>query len=371
MKLCTKVLILAMACTATGYGQGADLSGTWQGTLMRGRPLRNVFRISKVDGVYKATDFSIDLTDSPANPAYVRSTTLEGMTVRMDILAVGAVFEGKLSPDGNTITGTWTQGSSQPLVLVRATSETAWPLPPVPQRLPLMGADAKPSFGVAIIRPSNPDARSMRFLARGRRYTTTNTSLRDLLLEAYELHPRQLTGLQGWMETDKWDVSGLPDLDGLPSWEQWKAMLRRLLGERFQLKFHTEQKELSVYELTSLKPAAAAASKLSPSEGNADGVPHLNFRGAGHLLAQNSNMKDLAEMMQQHMVDRPVVDQTAILGRFDFRLDWAPDDAPADLTEASPALFQAIQDQLGLRLTAKHEQVNVMVIDHAEKPSAN
>jgi len=122
-----------------------------------------------------------------------------------------------------------------------------------------------------------------------------------------------------------------------------------------------------VYELTVGKTGA----KLTPSEGNADGVPHLNGQGPGHLLGQNSNMKDLAELLQQHILDRPVVDRTGLAGRWDFRLDWTPDDVPSDAADAPPSLLQALQDELGLKLTATRALVDVMVVDHAEKASAN
>jgi len=361
---------VAMMCVGACPAQDATLgvTGTWQGTLQGRGPLRNVIVISKADGDgYKATDYSIDLRDTPVNPAYVKSVTVVGSAVRLDILAVGAVFEGRLSADGNTIAGTWTQGASQPLVLVRATDATAWTIPEGPVKIPPMAADAQPVFEVATIRPSSPDARGMRFLARGRHYTTTNTSLHALLMEAYALHPRQLTGGPGWMDTEKWDINGLPDLAGLPSWEQWKSMLQKLLIERFQLKFHTGQKEMAVYELT----VGKTGPKLTPSGGNADGVPHLNGQGPGHLLGQNSSIKDLAELLQQHIVDRPVVDRTGVAGRFDFRLDWLPDDMPSDASDAPPALLKALEEELGLKLTATRAMVDVMVVDRAEKPSAN
>jgi len=364
------VVTVAMLCVGAGWGQDTvvDISGTWQGTLLAGRaPQRNVIKITKDGSGYKALDYGIDLRDSPVNPAYVKSVTVQGLAVRLDILAIGAVFDGKLSADGDTITGTWKQGAAQPLVLVRATNETAWTIPEGPAKIPPMPENAQPVFDVATIRLSNPEARGMRFLARGRHFSTTNTSLNALLLQAYELHPRQLTGGPGWMDSEKWDIAGQPDLDGLPSEEQWKAMLQKLLVERFQVKFHIEKKEMAVYELTVVK----AGPKLTPSEGNPDGVPHINGRGAGHMHAQYTNMRDWADMLQQHIVDRPVVDRTGLAGHFDFLLDWTPDDAQPDPADPLPGLFRAMEQELGLKLTATRAVVDVMVVDHAEKASAN
>jgi uncharacterized protein (TIGR03435 family) len=93
-------------------------------------------------------------------------------------------------------------------------------------------------------------------------------------------------------------------------------------------------------------------------------------------------MKEFTEMMQSAVLDRPVLDQTGLTGRYDFQLNWTPDDSqfggmgakvppPTDAADAPPNLYTAIQEQLGLKLEATKAPAEVMVIDHAEKPSAN
>jgi uncharacterized protein (TIGR03435 family) len=106
------------------------------------------------------------------------------------------------------------------------------------------------------------------------------------------------------------------------------------------------------------------------------------FRGLGVLPASNATMQDFAGLLQSAVLDRPVVDQTGLTGRWDFTLSWTPDEsqfvgmgikvpAPSDKPDAPPGLFTAIQEQLGLKLDSIKAPVDVLVIDHVEKPSAN
>lgn len=84
-------------------------------------------------------------------------------------------------------------------------------------------------------------------------------------------------------------------------------------------------------------------------------------------------MADIADALGQGVLNRPVVDQTGLTGRFDLRLMWTPD-GPATATEsadAPPDLFTAIQEQLGLKLASTKAPVDVLVIDHVERPSPN
>jgi len=76
-------------------------------------------------------------------------------------------------------------------------------------------------------------------------------------------------------------------------------------------------------------------------------------------------------MLQSTMPDRPVVDQTGLSGRFDFLLKWTPDGAQTEDPNAPPAIFTAIQEQLGLKLEPVKALVDVLVIDHVERPSEN
>jgi uncharacterized protein (TIGR03435 family) len=241
-----------------------------------------------------------------------------------------------------------------------------------------MAADADPSFEVATIKPSDPSRPGRLFRALPGRYTTINTTLNDLIGYTYGLHARQVTGAPDWVGTEKYDLDGKPDGEGQPNEAQWKTMIQKLLADRFQLKFHHETKELSVYALV----VAKGGPKTTKSDGDPNGPPSLMFRGLGNLPVRNATMADFVSVMQRAVLDRPVVDQTRLEGRYNFALNWTPDETQfaslggvppgiGDKPDAPPDLFTAIQQQVGLKLEATKAQVDVMVIDKVEKPSAN
>jgi uncharacterized protein (TIGR03435 family) len=354
-----------------------DISGTWQGTLHGGKDLRTVLKISKGDGnSLKAQMYSIDQGPG-AIP--ITSINLQGSKVKYSIMMIDGSYEGKLSADGKTISGTWSQGGHPlPLEFKRATPETEWTIPEAPARMKPMAADAKPVFEVATIKPSKPDEKGKGFLMRGHEFKTMNTSLADLLTFAYGVHGRQIIGGQPWITADKFDIQSQPDLEGAPNDKQLKAMVQKLLTDRFKLAFHQEQKELSVYALV----VAKGGPKLTKSQGDPNGLPGLFFRGLGVLPCQNATMADLAGVLQGAVLDRPVVDQTGLQGRFDFMLKWTPDESqfgglgvkvppPSNAADAPPNLFAAVQDELGLKLDSTKASVNVLVLDRVEKPSEN
>ncbi len=353
------------------------IADTWQGTLHAGKDLRTVVKISKADGGgYKAVFYSID---QGGDPLPVTKITLDGTTVKMSLTMIGGSYEGKLSADGKTIAGNWTQGPTPlPLNLTRATPETEWTIPPPTPRIPPMDANANPSFEVATIKPSKPDTPGKMFRVNGRRFTTLNTTLSDMISFCYGIHPKQLIGAPAWVETDKFDIDAQPDGEGAPSDKQWKGMMQKLITERFKFTFHREKRDLSVYVLS----VAKTGSKLTRSEGDPNGLPGLFFRQLGDLNVRNANMADFAGLMQNAVLDRPVVDQTGLQGRFDFTLKWTPDDSQfagmgakippsTDSANAPPALYTAIQEQIGLKLDATKAPADVLVVDHLEKPTEN
>ena len=354
-----------------------SLADTWQGTLHAGRDLRTVVKISKADdGGYKALFYSID---QGGDPIPVTRITLDGPSVKMSLTAIDGTYDGKLGPDGKTITGTWTQGPDPlPLVLTRATVETAWTIPPPTPKLPPMAANANPSFEVATIKPSKPDEPGKAFLVKGRRFSTINSTLGDLISFAYGVQAKQVIGAPPWVETDKFDITATPDGEGEPNDRQWKGMLQKLITDRYKLAIHRDKKELSVYVLS----VGKGGPKLTKSDGDPNGLPGLFFRGLGDLNVRNGTMDDFAQLMQGAVLDRPIVDQTALAGRYNFTLKWTPDDSqfggfgvkippPKDAANAPPPLYTAIQEQIGLKLEATKAPAEVLVVDHVEKPSEN
>lgn len=368
---------IALVMLSAGALQAQDLAGTWQGTLQAGgRDLRIVIKVTNEGGALKAVMYSID---QGGQGMAASAVTLQGSTVKISVAGLGATYDGRLSADGTSITGTWTQGPAPvPLNLKRANSETAWAIPAPPAQMKPMAADATPVFEVATLKPSDPDRPGKAFTVRGRQFATLNTTLSDMITFAYGLHPRQVTGGPAWVESEKYDLTAKPDGEGQPNDKQWKAMVQKMLADRFKLAFHRDKKELSVYALVLGK----TPHKLTRSEGDPNGLPGMFFRGLGVLPVRNATMGDFAGVMQTAVLDRPVVDQTGLTGRWDFTLTWTPDDSqfggrggqappPADNVAAAPGLFTAIQEQLGLKLDATKAPVEVLVLDRVEKPTEN
>jgi uncharacterized protein (TIGR03435 family) len=233
-----------------------------------------------------------------------------------------------------------------------------------------MAANADPDWDVVTIRASDPNARRDGFDVRGRRVVVENKPVQDMLMVAYGLQKNQIIGLPDWAKTERLDVDGVPNVDGQPSWPQIAILMRKLLAERFGLKAHHEQREMQVYALT----VAKGGPKLEKSAGDPNGLPRQDAHTGGgerRVGFTNTSMKDLVlELLIE--VDRPVVDQTGLDGRYDFKLVYTKDEAnpPAD-GSAPPGLFTAIQEQMGLKLEPVKAPADVLVIDKVERPGAN
>ena len=364
-----------MAALSIGALLAQDMAGTWQGTLKnpKGKELRLVGKISKTNEKLAATFYSIDQGGAPINAGAV---TQQGVNIKIEIPAIGGTYEGKLSEDGKELTGTWTQGPPAPLNMVRATPETAWAIPEPPPPPKLMAADVDPAFEVATIKPSDPNRPGQSILVnRVGDFTTTNTTLKDLMIFAYGVHPGQIENLPSWAQDEKYDIVAKPDHEGVGNDVQIRSMMKKLLTDRFSLTFRRENKELSAYTLN----VGRSGHKLTVNESGGN-LPGFGGRGPGSIGVRNSTMAQFAGFLQARIVDRPVVDKTGLAGKYDFILTWRPDQLgptppnapapPADL-ESRPDIFGAMQEQLGLRFQAERTPVEVLVVEKAEKPSEN
>ena len=356
-----------------------NIADTWQGTVHAGRDLRTVVKISKTDdGGYKAVFYSID---QGGDSLPVSKITLEGTTVKM-ALAMGGTYEGRLSSDGKTITGALSQGP-KPLALnlTRATPETEWTIPPAePKQLP-MDANAHPTFAAATIKASPPNKPGKGLGFRDGHFVTMNTNLNELIGFAYGFHTMQIMDGPPWFGTDLYDIEAKPDTEGQPSLKQLQTMVQKLLADRFKLAFHHDKKELSAYVIT----VASGGPKMTRSTAGPNDPQGFRFGGLGDLMAKNLSVADFAAFMQSVVMDKPVVDQTGLPDRYDFALKWTPDDSQfaqfkgtspkvlpsTDDPNAPPALYTAVQAQLGLKMGPANVPDDVIVIDHVEKPSEN
>ncbi len=234
------------------------------------------------------------------------------------------------------------------------------------------------AFEVAMIRPVEHDAKGGRFLVmQGTdRFVAKDYTLKLLIAAAYDLNPRTVSGGPGWMDAEHFDITAVTPGGVKPTRAEQMAMLRSLLVERFRLAFHREEKEFSIYRLevgkggAKLKESAAAVD--APSQ-----LVSVVYPQKMVLPARNVSMGDFVAMLQRAVLDRPVVDKTGLMGRYDFDLEWAPDETqfggevPVAKDAAAPSFFTAVTEQLGLRVEATKGMVSALVVDRAERPSAD
>jgi uncharacterized protein (TIGR03435 family) len=234
-------------------------------------------------------------------------------------------------------------------------------------------------FEVATIKPVEYDPKGGRYIViqGNNRFVCKDYTLKLMIAAAYELNPAEVMGGPAWLESDHFDIAAVTPGDVRPTHDEQMSMLRNLLADRFKLTFHRESKEFSIYELS----VAKGGPKLKASSAAPDDPPQTISTVYPHRLvmpARNVAMSDFVSVLQRAILDRPVVDKTGLKGRFDFDLEWAPDEtqfggAISAAPEDSPSapLFSAIQQQLGLKLTATRGPVDTLVVDKVEGPSAN
>jgi uncharacterized protein (TIGR03435 family) len=237
-----------------------------------------------------------------------------------------------------------------------------------------------PAFEVATIKLTSPDerARYMRMQA-AHQFLAKAYTLKFLVAAAYNLPPRAISGGPDWIDFERYDILAATPGEARPTLDEQMAMLRNLLAERFKLAFHTEPKELPVFVLT----VAKGGIKLKESTAPPDEQPVLiNTVYPGEkifLPARNATMGQFASMLQRAVLDRPVVDKTNLSAKYDFDLEWTPDDnqfggnlPPVPPQNAvKPDLFAALQQQLGLRLDSSRAAIDAIVIDSVQKPTEN
>src|SRR3984885_14919329 len=224
------LLALGVVCGTMGAVQAAaqalpakdNITGTWQGTghVPGGHDLRFVLKIAKDEkGTLSATLYSIDQKEKPIAGDAVR---FEGGTLRFVNQFPGLTYEGKISADGHSISGSVTQSGSFPLVLERATPETEWATPaPTPQIVP-MATDAKPGVQRATVKPTQPGTQLFMLVTQGEKVVVKNFTLKYIIKFAYDMPERRIVGGPGWLDTEKWDIEVKPDTPGTPSLAQMK-----------------------------------------------------------------------------------------------------------------------------------------------------
>lgn len=224
-------------------------------------------------------------------------------------------------------------------------------------------SDVGQRFEVASIRPSTANPNSSGINTGNGRLTATNVTLKRCIMGAYGVGPNQIIGGPDWLDADRFDIAAKAEQ---PVGDHiLMTMLQTLLAERFTLGLHREMKPIESYVLE--------VAKNGPKLEKGDGKGSSTNSGRGEIVATNATMDRLAEILSRQM-DLPVINHTSLEGDFKLKLQWTPEGATAakstDTTDG-PSIFTAIQEQLGLRLHAQKVPVEVIVIDHVEKPSEN
>ena len=260
------------------------------------------------------------------------------------------------------------------------------------------------------------------------RVSYTLSTIRDLMVIAYGVHRYQITGGPNWLDSERFDIMAKVPEDATK--EQVKVMLQNLLAERFKLNLHRETKELPMYALmvagkgsrlkastaTDTPPREAPPPPPAPGKNGlkmgADGCPETPPMPAGRagnfmiitpngacMIATGQTIEALANQLSNQF-DRRVIDQTGLKGKYDVKLRYDPSSMPggrggpmpgammkgpgpgptggdpsdriAPDADQPPSIFNALEEQLGLKLEAKRGPVVLLVIDHVEKtPTEN
>lgn len=238
---------------------------------------------------------------------------------------------------------------------------------------------ASDTFEVATIKQVESDQKSPRFITMQgtHRFIEKDYTLKLLIAAAYDLNPKAISGGPEWIGAEHYDIVAVTPGEVRPSRDKQMAMLRSLLTDRFKLAFHREQKDFSIFELDVAKGGPKLKASTAPPDDPAALISTV-YPQRMLLPARNATMGEFASLMQRAILDRPVVDKTGLSGRYDFDLEWAPDQSQfgGDIPAASPdapsaPLFIAIQQQLGLKLEATKGPIAALVVDSAQRPSSN
>jgi uncharacterized protein (TIGR03435 family) len=374
--LCTAGLLLATT-SLHAQSQPQSIAGTWQGTLpiaatgqgsTGGNGVRIVFTIRKdPDNTLHAVMTPIDL----GNSTPLTSVTLSAPNVTF-ALGDSVIFRGKLSPDGHSIAGTWGEGGPQtlPLTLSLATEDTLWHR--AGPTLPPMAANADPSFDVATIKPAKLDEQHALFDLHARQFNATGMTATELIKVAYNVRGRQVLGGPPWLNDTRYDVVAEPDTPGLPSEDQTRSMVHKLLIERFHLVSHAGQQDYPVMALTldpkgpPPKPSDASVNPNGGISGHRDGDDIvIQFSGAIH---------DLLAWMMNTFQDKQLVDETGLTGNYDVTLRLAgmaaAQNGGVSSDDYGNALVLAAQ-HAGFKLINKKAPLPTVIVDHIDLPTPN
>jgi uncharacterized protein (TIGR03435 family) len=272
-----------------------------------------------------------------------------------------------------------------------------------PQRQPaspVAGTTSKvPAFEVASIKPNKAGTGMSLLRTTPVGFSASNISLKAVIQYAFGVEENQIFGAPSWLASEQYDIEAKvssSDTDALHNLnpDQRRLMLQPLLADRFQLKVHTEARDLPALvlvvakggpKLHEAKPGDTYPNGLKGFDG--EGGPGMMLMRPGQLTAQGVDLSFVAKQLSQQL-GRTVQDKTGLSGKYDFTLQWTPDERAGPMSAATqgggsrsddapppdssaPSIFTALQEQLGLKLESGKAPVEILVIDHVEAPSEN
>ncbi len=245
-----------------------------------------------------------------------------------------------------------------------------------------VGAQTAPAFDVSTVKPSHATDGHTHIYRHPEdgEFTASNISVKSLLAFAYDLPETRMVGGPAWLDSDKWDIEAKSDpevdaqlhkLSSDAAKKMKQLMVQALIADRFQLKSHSETRELPLYELIVLKGGPKFEHARADGTSIGSGNSHITIAGGDSVAI-------LAAQLAR-VTGRVVLDKTGLEGRYDIALRWTPDNGLPDKSNGAsspeetngPSIFTAVQEQLGLKLESQKGPVNVLVIDSVQPPTAN
>ena len=250
-----------------------------------------------------------------------------------------------------------------------------------------------PAFEVASVKASAPNAQGQQMRREpGGRVSISNVPLRELIKFVYQIQDYQLDGVPEWAGSESFDIVAKASADVPPvlpgtGVDPLILMLRTLLGDRFRLQVHQESREMPAYALVALRPGvlgaglkrsttdcqAVAREQAAKPAQSSPGNSQCGFRAAvGVITSAGFPLSQLLNPLSQ-LVQRPLVDRTGLQGGFDYELKFEhlPGGATPSADANQASIFTVLQEQLGLKLEPVRAPVQVLVVDHVQRPTSD
>ena len=236
----------------------------------------------------------------------------------------------------------------------------------------LSGQAVRPSFEVVSVKRNTTLANGGIHVEPGGRFVATSINVFALIAVAYgetmnALRAPQIVGAPRWLQSENYDITAKATPADMDNFDRTRLLLRTLLEDRFKLRAHREQRAMPIYALVRARPDGTLGPNLRQSIADCS-APSVKCGFAGgprdHIKGDAVPMAILVQLLA-NVSDRIVVDRTGLTGGFQIDLEYSPDQTASD----KPSIFSAVNEQLGLKLEATRGPVDVVVVDHVERPA--